>query len=232
MVTSAPALVLAQDAPTRKQAPAEPQPVPAPVNSAPAPGELTVESLGALLQALGLKPKRSETRYDFAFAAKQEDEEWTLSMSAVLSTDNKSIWVMAWLDELPKADRDIPRSALLHLLAENDRMGKGRFFSYIESNRRFALQQVLENHEITSKKFRTVLVELGQTVALTYPQWSVAAWKEGGSPGSTGAPATEEANAGQPVNAATPTSGPQRGSATARPATTTVSGKPRTSTTR
>jgi hypothetical protein len=142
------------------------------------PGGLTDESLGTMLEAFSLKPKRAETRYDFAFASTIDDEEWTLSMSAVLSTDQQTLWLMAWLDELPRSARDVPRSALLKLLAANDKMGKGRFFSYIPQARRFALQQVVENREMTSKKLRGLLVELGQTVALSYPEWGVANWKQ------------------------------------------------------
>lgn len=144
-----------------------------------APGALTNETLGKLLEALGLRPKKTEVRYDFTFAAKVAEEEWNLSMSAVLSTDQKTIWIMAWLDELPRSARDVPRTALLRLLATNDKMGKGKFFSYIPANRRFALQMVVENHSMSTRKFRSILVDLGQTVAMTYPEWSVAGWKEG-----------------------------------------------------
>ena len=61
-------------------------------------GKLTDQSLGILLQAMGLETKVQEQRYDFAFKATIEDAEWELSMSAVLSQDGSSIWVMAWLD--------------------------------------------------------------------------------------------------------------------------------------
>lgn len=146
---------------------------------------LNVESLGTMLSALGLKAQRTESRYDFQFAAKH-DEEWNLSMSVVLSNDEKSIWVMAWLDELPKAAQDVPRTALLRLLADNDMLGSGKFFAYVSSNRRFVLQRVIANENITSASFREVLTDLGKTVATTYPHWSVANWKNlGATPAST-----------------------------------------------
>jgi hypothetical protein len=160
------------------------------------PGGLSDESLGTLLEAIGLKPKRNETRYDFTFASKQQDQDWTLSMSAVLSQDKKTIWVMAWLDELPRSSKDVPRTALLSLLSENDRLGKGMFFSYIPANRRFALQQVVENRDMTSKKVRALLLELGQNVSQTYPQWTVSNWKELANPADEDAPAQQASGPG------------------------------------
>ena len=38
-------------------------------------------------------------------------------MSAVLSQNGQSIWLMAWLDELPRSSAEVPRAALLRLLA-------------------------------------------------------------------------------------------------------------------
>jgi len=139
-------------------------------------GQLTEESLGNLLRAMGLKPKKEEKRYDFRFKAILNKEEWELSMSAVLSQNGASIWVMAWLDELPKSAADVPRTALLRLLADNDRLGKGKFFAYIASNRRFVLQRVIPNKNISTAMFRDVLKDLGATVVITYPHWSVANW--------------------------------------------------------
>jgi hypothetical protein len=139
-------------------------------------GKLTDQSLGTLLQAMGLETKMQEQRYDFAFKATIEAEEWELSMSVVLSQDGSSVWVMAWLDELPKSAADVPRTALLRLLSDNDKLGKGKFFTYIAANRRFVLQRVIPNENITSEKFRAVLDDLGQSVVATHPHWSVSNW--------------------------------------------------------
>ena len=166
----------------------------------------------------------------FAFALKpQGGEEWNLSMSAVLSSDARTIWVMAWLDELPRSSRDVPRTALLKLLAENDLLGKGKFFSYIPSNRRFALQQVVENHSMTTRKFHGMLVELGHTVIDTYGFWSVEAWKEPAAGDSAGDP-----NAGQQTTSTNnnTVNQPTTTTTTAKPAAATSpsagTGKPRT----
>src|SRR6476619_931287 len=102
--------------------------------SEPAPGALNEKSLGELLESLTLKPDKQQQRYDFAFLAPFDDQKWELSMSAVLSQDGTSIWIMAWLDECPKAAAEVPRTALLRLLAENDKLGGGKFFAYIPSN--------------------------------------------------------------------------------------------------
>lgn len=211
----APAIAMSQDTAPAKPAAAAKPAAPAAAKEAPAPGALNEETLKKMLEAIGLKPTQSQSRFDFAFALKpQGGEEWNLSMSAVLSSDAKTIWVMAWLDELPRSSRDVPRTALLKLLAENDLMGKGKFFSYIPSNRRFALQQVIENHSMTTRKFHGMLVELGHTVIDTYGFWSVEAWKEPASGESTGDP-----NAGQQTTSA-------NNDTKVQPSTNTTAAKP------
>ncbi|MBW3539002.1 MAG: hypothetical protein KY476_01915 [Planctomycetes bacterium] len=139
-------------------------------------GRLTHASLGTLLETLGLSPKLDSQRYDFAFKALYQGEEWELTMSAVLSQNEESIWVMAWLDELPRSSAEVPRTALLRLLANNDRLGKGKFFAYITSNRRFVLECVVPNQNLSAAAFREVLKDLGASVVQTYPYWSVAGW--------------------------------------------------------
>jgi hypothetical protein len=139
--------------------------------------QLDGDQLGRLIESLGLKATRDQQRYDFHFRALYEGEEWELTMSAVLSQNRQSIWLMAWLDELPRSAADVPRTALLRLLANNDRLGKGRFFAYITSNRRFVLEQVVPNENVTPASFRKTLQELGASVVETYPYWAVANWK-------------------------------------------------------
>lgn len=168
--------------------------------------KLTDRSLGTMLKAMGLKPKLEEKRYDFRFKAMYEGEEWILTMSAVLSQNGESLWLMAWLDDLPKSSADVPRTALLRLLADNDRLGKGKFFAYISSNRRFVLQRVMINNDLTTAAVRDALEDLGGSVAQTYPHWSVANWKSKSNPESvanrTGA-AKQAAESKQPVKVAT-----------------------------
>lgn len=158
-------------------------------------GQLTEASLGNLLGAMGLETKKVDQRYDFTFKAVHNKEEWDLSMTAVLSQDGSSVWVMAWLDECPRSAADVPRTALLRLLSDNDRMGNGKFFAYVASNRRFVLQRVIPNENITTAYFRGILQDLGGSVVQTYPHWAVANWKRSteptddqSDPGSAGKP--------------------------------------------
>ncbi|MBX3443567.1 MAG: hypothetical protein KF774_14265 [Planctomyces sp.] len=182
--------------------------------TAPAPGAINEDQLGELLQAIGLKPDKQQQRYDFAFAATLDEQKWELSMSAVLSQDAQSVWVMAWLDECPKAAADVPRTALLRLLAENDKLGSGKFFAYIPNNRRFVLQRVVANEDMTSAKFKMILQDLGTTVVETYPTWSVAGWNATAAPaaGAT-ADAAAPANAAGPANPASPSANATRAAA-------------------
>ncbi len=143
-------------------------------------GQLSDRSLEHLLSAMSLKPEKQDKRFDFSFPEVHKGQEWNLSMSAVLSQDRKSIWVMAWLDEITRSAAEVPRSALLRLLSENDRLGNGKFFAYISSNRRFVLQRVIPNRSITIESFDEVLRDLGSSVVVTQPYWTVANWKNGG----------------------------------------------------
>jgi hypothetical protein len=155
-------------------------------------GAATLESLGQMLAALKLKAEKTESRYDFAFASKiDKEDEWELSMSVVLSNDTRTIWIMGWLDELPQSAVDVPRTALLRLLADNDRIGNGHFFAYITENRRFTLQRVILNENISTELLKSLLIELGKNVANFHPHWSVANWKQlGTSTTADAAPAT------------------------------------------
>lgn len=171
------------------------------------PGQLTEDQLGQLLQAMGLRPKKEIKRYDFAFKTVYNGEEWELSMSAVLSQDEQSIWVMAWLDELPRSAADVPRTALLRLLADNDRLGKGKFFAYIASNRRFVIQRVVENQNMSTAVFRDVLKDLGSSVVVTYPHWSVSNWKQQSTATDRTAGSHEGSAPSQPRTSGRPGSG-------------------------
>ena len=204
------------------------------------PGSITEEQLGNLLKAMGLEAKKIESRYDFEFKAIQNKEEWNLSMTAVLSQDGSSIWLMAWLDQLPKSSADVPRTALLRLLSDNDRLGNGKFFAYVATNRRFVLQRVISNEAVTTKAFRGWLDDLGAGVVDTYDHWSVAAWKatDGSSTASTAKPtpattakAKPEADDDDDDNDTTtkPATGPSFKGAGQNPVRTALPNKPGTS---
>jgi hypothetical protein len=142
------------------------------------PGRVSEAELGNLIRSMGVEAKLDQRRYDFSFPARYAKDEWNLSMSAVLSENGNAIWVMAWLDPCPRTAVDVPRTALLKLLARNDTMGNGKFFAYIPANNRFVLERVVPNENITTAKFREVLQDLGAGVVETYPYWSVSNWKQ------------------------------------------------------
>ncbi len=144
--------------------------------------KVTEDQLGQLISALGLEPEKKMQRYDFAFQAVVDEEEWELSMSAILSQDQSDVWIMAWLDPLPTSSAEVPKTALLRLLAQNDELGNGKFFSYIPATRRFVLQRTLPNNQLTSAKLRLSLQDLGASVVQTYPIWSVSNWNPTGIP--------------------------------------------------
>lgn len=140
------------------------------------PGQISESELGEMLAVIGLKPTKTEQRYDFAFKTAYRGEEWKFSMSAVLSRNNESVWVMAWLDQIPQTASEVPRTALLRLLAANDRLGEGKFFAYIPTNKRFVMQRVVANRDMDNKKLMTILQDLAASVADEYPTWAVTNW--------------------------------------------------------
>lgn len=143
-------------------------------------GPLSLDGLRKLLESMGLKVTKDESTFHFTFPAKLDNVEWNMTMSAVLSTDEDTIWIMAWLNELPKSAADVPRTALLRLLAENDKMGSA-FFAYMPSTRRFVLETVIENDEVTTASFREDLLALARHVIDTQAYWTVSEWKATGS---------------------------------------------------
>ena len=169
------------------------------------PGKLNENSLGTSLEQAGLKPNKVDKRYDFAFKAIYKGEEWKLSMSAVLSQNEETVWVMAWLDQIPNVSNDVPRMSLLRLLAANDRLGNGKFFAYIPTNKRFVLQRVVTNKNLNAESLRDVLKDLGTTVIEEYPTWSVAEWKK-----PTATPTVRQPNTPQRTSAQDPKYGERR----------------------
>jgi hypothetical protein len=169
-------------------------------------GHVSEAELGNLIRAMGADVKLEEKRYDFSFPARYSKEEWNLSMSAVLSENGNAIWVMAWLDPCPRTAAEVPRTALLKLLARNDTMGNGKFFAYIQANNRFVLERVVPNENITTAKFREVLQDLGAGVVETYPYWSVANWKQPNQSKNSGSSMPQNSSRSAPAQPAQPES--------------------------
>ena len=141
-------------------------------------GSVDPASLGRMLGTLGLKPTAAGTRFDFEFQTREGDQEWGFAMSAVISQDSGTIWLMAWLEEMPKQASKVPAAALLRMLAENDRLGNGKFFAYDRQNRRFLMQRVIPNEGITPAVLRDVIDDMAKGVIGSHVTWSVARWAQ------------------------------------------------------
>lgn len=141
-------------------------------------GSVDPASLGRMLGTLGLKPTAVGTRFDFEFQTREGDQEWGFAMSAVISQDSGTIWLMAWLEEMPKQASKVPAAALLRMLAENDRLGNGKFFAYDRQNRRFLMQRVIPNEGITPAVLRDVIDDMAKGVIGSHVTWSVAQWAQ------------------------------------------------------
>jgi len=137
---------------------------------------LSVEGLGTLLEAMGLKATQYESSFSFTFPFKAEAE-WNMTMAATMSTDEKGVWITAYLADLPQAAADVPRAALLKLLAQNDELGDGLFFAYIPKVRKIVLERVIYNEGITSAAFKEAIREVATRVVETQQLWTVSEWK-------------------------------------------------------
>jgi hypothetical protein len=146
-------------------------------DKAPAKGQVSLEALGKLLEAMGLKPSQYESSFNFTFPFKA-DIEWNMTMTATMSTDEEGIWITAFLSELPQSAADVPRTALLRLLAQNDELGNGIFFAYIPKVKKFVLERMIENEGITSASFKESIRELATRVSETQALWNTAEWKQ------------------------------------------------------
>jgi len=141
-------------------------------------GSVDPASLGRMLGTLGVQPRAAGTRFDFEFQSRESDQEWGFAMSVVLSQDSRTIWLMAWLEEMPEQASKVPAAALLRMLAANDRLGNGKFFAYDRQNRRFLMQRVIPNEGITPAVLRKVIDDMAKGVIGSHPTWSVARWAE------------------------------------------------------
>lgn len=139
--------------------------------------QLSLEALGTMLEAMGLKPNKFESSYNFTFPFKAETD-WNMTMAATMSADEQGIWLTAFLAELPQTAADVPRTALLRLLAQNDEMGEGIFFAYMSKVRKIVLECFLANEDINSALFKECLTDLASRVAATQQYWDVAEWKK------------------------------------------------------
>ena len=155
-------------------------------------GRLTDESLGELLRSVGLTPKQVDFRHDFRFQADFEGQAWNLRMTAALSRDGESLWLMAWLDELPASAADVPRTALLKMLAANDDLGGNTFYAFLPASRRFVLQRVVPNRNLDAASLIAGLSDLGATVRAQQPIWSTGGWKPVESAGERPVPLPAE----------------------------------------
>jgi len=140
-------------------------------------GQVSLEALGKLLEAMGLKPTQYESSFNFTFPFKA-DIEWNMTMAATMSTDEEWIWITAFLSELPQSAADVPRTALLRLLAQNDELGNGIFFAYIPKIKKFVLERIIANDGITNANFKESLRELATRVSETQALWNTAEWKQ------------------------------------------------------
>ena len=145
-------------------------------------GAVDPDGLAKMLTTIGVKPRRAGTRLDFDLKSQRNGQEWNFAMSAVLSQDQQTIWVVAWLEELPRPASKVPAAALLRLLSANDQMGNGKFFAYDRDNRRFLLQQVIANRRITPQRITAALRDVAGSVIDMHSAWSVAEWSRQPAP--------------------------------------------------
>lgn len=139
---------------------------------------LTPESLGTLLREdMGLDASPFENRHDFLYKADLQNQELELFFSVALSTDQKQLRVRAWLDPLPEGM--ISEEPLLKLLNRNAELTAGLHYAYSREGRRFLIEAVLKNDQMTAEKLKTALNEVSMEVATSWGLWATSEWTTG-----------------------------------------------------
>ncbi len=131
--------------------------------------------LGQTLRAAGFEPTKASLRYDFRFSHQYDGQPWQFTMSAVLSQDGETLWLLAWLGTVPEDTQAVNAQQLLQLLALNDKIAPRRFFAYLPTYKRLVLEQPisLQNRRLDGKTLRQYVIDFGKVVASTYPHWSL-----------------------------------------------------------
>ncbi|MBX9787313.1 MAG: YbjN domain-containing protein [Pirellulales bacterium] len=184
--TSAPAPAPAPAPP----APAVPNPEPtvapaapaAPGTSAPAAsaadGVLTYDNFPAFAANLGYDCKKIS---DSTWQIDASRGSFNMTVNVLFDTKHEVVWFFTFLREVPDLNK-VPAEAYRRLLESNMTIGPSHFYM---SKAKLFLGRALENHHVTSVKFRRELDQFFLDCQATENLWSVEKWNEIATPETT-----------------------------------------------
>jgi hypothetical protein len=127
---------------------------------------LTDESLGVMLEQLGLEPKTQNDKNGDYYFINIEHNGWTLPYTVELSPNKKFVWISISILTLPEGQ--LPTGDVLQkLMEENDNLGPAKI-AYRKNSRKIMLSLPLLNRGVTPAIFREQLNSLNnqtQTVS-------------------------------------------------------------------
>lgn len=135
---------------------------------------LTGESLGKMLEGLGMKPKAGKYPNGLAwYDVEMNLDGWTPTVRIALSTDGRVIWSQLNLAILPTTEQ-IPVERLIKIMRMSGATSKAQFC--IRENN-LVLLQSMDNADVTPVRLRAELQELCVFAKANYTEYSPANWK-------------------------------------------------------
>ncbi|HCS50296.1 MAG TPA: hypothetical protein DIW81_01680 [Planctomycetaceae bacterium] len=141
--------------------------------------QLTMNDLGRLIQELQLTPKLVGSQYDVVYQAEMNDQEIEVFFSLKLTNDHSKVRIRAWLDPLPESE--ISEKHLLELLAAGSELESCFHFGYNKDVKRFLLEAIVPNQNLTSKDLDTTMLQVSEEVSNTWLLWATSEWVAGPS---------------------------------------------------
>ena len=136
---------------------------------------LTGESLGVILENMGLSPKQGKYTsgkpyYDVVI--KQDNYETPVCVA--LSPNEKVVWLHVYLGDLPPMDQ-VPAEVLINLMKKSGST-VGRAMFCVRSEKLYMLQS-FDNIAITPAKLLNQFQDLGNSVKGSEKDWTTKDWK-------------------------------------------------------
>ncbi|MGD9644971.1 MAG: hypothetical protein AB7U73_04610, partial [Pirellulales bacterium] len=168
---------------TTPATPPAPAPAPAPpvvnpepaVNPAPpasaADGVLTYDNFPAFAANLGYECKKIS---DSTWQIDASRGTFNMSVNVLFDSKHEVVWFFTFLREVPDLDK-VPAEAYRRLLESNMTIGPSHFYM---SKAKLFIGRALENHDVTSVKFRRELDQFFLDCQSTEKLWSVEKWNE------------------------------------------------------
>ena len=180
----APPAVLNPEPEVAPAPPAPPAPAPAPAAGTSSPavpmaeGALTYDTFPAFAANLGYECKKIS---DSTWQIDASRGTFNMTVNVLFDAKHEVVWFFTYLREVPDLSK-VPAEAYRRLLESNMTIGPSHFYM---SKAKLFMGRALENHHVTSVKFRRELDQFFLDCQATESLWSVEKWNEIATPVTT-----------------------------------------------